>query len=171
MNKSENAPLHRINNSKTMIKQSKKLKQLALVLIMPFILSSCEKEEELNNPDNASFPGLTNSMDASAVAELLTIGNGLRITRLTDEEEDETYLFDSYLFVFNTDGTVSATDAGKTVNGSYAVFRDDGKIELSMSFPNDPSFRELNDDWYFISFHQNLIRFDDSGDRLEFQQQ
>jgi len=73
--------------------------------------------------------------------------------------------------VLNTDGTVSATDAGKTVNGSYAVFRDDGKTELSMSFPDDPSFRELNDDWYFISFHQNLIRFNDGGDLLEFQQQ
>ncbi|HBH22472.1 MAG TPA: hypothetical protein DDY13_03520, partial [Cytophagales bacterium] len=86
-------------------------------------------------------------------------------------EDNETYLFDSYLFVFNSDETVSATDANETIQGSYSVFRDDGRIELRMNFFNNPGFTELNDDWYFISINQKIIRFDDSGDMLEFQQQ
>ncbi len=95
----------------------------------------------------------------------------MRITLLTDDEDDETYYFDSYLFSFNSDGTVSATDANGTVNGTYSVFRDDERVEFQMSFPSVQNFSELNDDWYFISIKQNTIRFDDDDDILEFQQQ
>jgi hypothetical protein len=85
--------------------------------------------------------------------------------------KDQIHEIDSYLFVFNSDETVSATDANETIQGSYSVFRDDGRIELRMNFFNNPGFTELNDDWYFISINQKIIRFDDSGDMLEFQQQ
>jgi hypothetical protein len=97
--------------------------------------------------------------------------NGLKITLLTDDEDNETYYFDSYLFNFNSDGRVVATDANGSVNGTYSVFRDDGRVELRMDFPDIQNFDELDDDWYFISINQNTIRFDDDGDLLEFQQQ
>jgi hypothetical protein len=106
-----------------------------------------------------------------SVSDFLRVSDGLVIVLLTDDEDDETSYFDSYVFNFDSDGSVVATDSNNTVNGTYSVFRDDGRIELRMNFPNTQNFGELNDDWYFISINQNTIRFDDDGDILEFQQQ
>lgn len=131
------------------------------MLLLSVVIVACNEDENISPTGN----------DVDSVSEFLTSDNGLRITLLMDDEDNETYLFDSYLFVFNSDETVRATDANETVNGTYSVFRDDGRIELRMSFLNNPSFKELNDDWYFISINQNTIRFDDSGDILEFQPQ
>lgn len=98
-------------------------------------------------------------------------GNGLVITLLTDEQDNETNYFDSYIFTFYSDGSVVATNTNSTVNGTYSIFADDGKIELRMDFPDIQNFDELDDEWYFIAINQNTIRFNDDGDRLEFQQQ
>lgn len=131
------------------------------ILLCSATLLACDEEDNISPISN----------DVDSVSEFLLDGNGLRITLLTDDEDDETYYFDSYLFSFNSDGTVSATDANGTVNGTYSVFRDDERVEFQMSFPSVQNFSELNDDWYFISIKQNTIRFDDDDDILEFQQQ
>jgi hypothetical protein len=131
------------------------------LLFLSAALVACEQDENVTPTSD--------TMDS--VSEFLLNDNGLRITRLTDDEDDETYYFDAYLFVFRTDGTVRASNSSTTVDGTYSVFRDDGRIELQMDFPDIQNFDELDDDWYFISINQNTIRFDDDGDILEFQQQ
>lgn len=136
------------------------LKKIPLLLLLVTHVA-CNQDDDVSPASN----------NTDSVTDFLTHGNGLRITLLTDDDDNETYYFDAYLFTFSTDGTVAATNANETVNGTYSVFRDDGKIELRMAFPNNPGFKELNDDWYFISINQSTIRFDDSGDILEFQQQ
>jgi hypothetical protein len=108
--------------------------------------------------------------DAGAVSSFLMHNNGLVITLLTDDEDNETYYFEGFVFNFNSSGGVVATNGSDTINGSYDVFRDDGRVELYMDFPNIGNFEELDDDWYFISIDQNTIRFNDDGDRLEFRQ-
>lgn len=131
------------------------------ILFCSMALLACDQDDDM----------ISTSNDTQSVSEFLMTNNGLIITLLTDDEDNETYYFDSYLFNFNSDGSVVATDANNTVNGTYSVFRDDGRTELRMNFPNIQNFDELNDDWYFISINQNTIRFDDDGDVLEFQQQ
>ncbi|MEZ4987082.1 MAG: hypothetical protein R2795_18920 [Saprospiraceae bacterium] len=112
-----------------------------------------------------------NSNDPQAVSSVLASDNEWIITLFTDDGENETYYFESYRFNFDLDGSVVATGNNDIVTGTYSVFRDDGRVELKMSFPNIQYFDELNDDWYFISMDQNVVRFDDDGDRLEFQKQ
>jgi len=137
------------------------MKKILFALSMLIALTACDED---NNADPSNN-------DTGTVSGFLIGDNGLRITLLTDDEDNETYYFDSYLFVFSTDGKVTASDASNTVNGTYSVFRDDGRVELMMNFPNVQNFSELNDDWYFISINQNTIRFNDDGDILEFQKQ
>jgi hypothetical protein len=103
------------------------------------------------------------------VSEFLLSEDGLIISLLTDDQDDETYYFESYVFFFEPDGSVLASSATQTVNGTYRVFRDDGRTELRMNFPDIRNFDELDDDWYFRSIDQNTIRFDDNEDKLEFQ--
>jgi hypothetical protein len=125
------------------------------ILLCSMVLLAC------NQDDNET---------TQSVSAFLMANDGLIITLLTDDEDDETHYFDSYVFNFNSNGSVVATDGSNTINGSYSVFRDDGRVELYMDFPNIQNFDELDDDWYFISIDQNTIRFNDDGDRLEFQQ-
>jgi hypothetical protein len=136
------------------------MKYLFLFFVL-LVLGSWENEDSVN-PTNG---------DIESVTQFLYDENGLVIVRLADDEDDETYYFDSYVFNFASDGSVVATDNDNTVNRTYSVFTDDGRIELIMSFPNINNFNELNDDWYFISINAHKIKFDDDGDVLEFQQQ
>jgi hypothetical protein len=136
-------------------------KTISLLLLLSLVLISCDKDDTISPTPN----------DIESVSEFLAIEKGLKLTLLTDGGDNETYYFDSYLFTFDPDGTVTATDTDETIQGTYSVFRDDGRIELRMNFPNIQNFTELNDDWYFISINQDTIRFDDDGDILEFKQQ
>ena len=130
---------------------------------MTFGLLSCEKEDTLN----------TTSSDASVseVKMMLNSSNGVKITEFIEEGVNKTTEFTSWLFTFNSNGSVSATKPGENVSGTYLVFSDDSQIELSMTFPNGSELIELTDDWYFISENGNTIRFDDNGDVIQFERQ
>lgn len=112
----------------------------------------------------------TTNQNPNTVSDFILFGEGLVISLLTDDGENETDYFEGYVFLFNPNGTVSASNGSTTVDGTYSVFQDDGRTELAMNFPSVGNFDELDDDWYFISINQNTIRFDDDGDVLEFQQ-
>lgn len=131
------------------------------ILLCSTVFVACDDDDDLSSTGN----------DLDAVSEFLLNDRGLVISLLTDDDEDETFYFDSFVFVFNSDGTVVATKGNETVTGSYSVSRDDGSIELQMNFPDIQNFDELNEDWDFIAIIQNTIRFDDDGDRLEFRRQ
>ena len=137
------------------------MKKIIILLGLSVALFSCTKEDTSNPPSNS-----TESLTSS-----LTIANGLRISEFIEEGVNETAMFSPYLFIFNTNGTVMATKTGHSINGTYLVFVDDNKTELMMAFPNNSEFYELTDDWYFISQNGNTIRFEDSGDILQFEQQ
>jgi hypothetical protein len=122
---------------------------------------SCQKDDNVN-PTNDSI---------SSVNEFLRYQNGLRITELIEEGTNKTAQFSPYLFVFKENGTVTATQASETVNGTYLVFRDDNRTELRMTFPNNSILLELSDDWYFVSQNATTIRFEDNGDIVQFQKQ
>ena len=145
------------------MKRSKAFIALSFALLLSLAFVACDDDED--------YLIITSSTDPQPVLAALTDPNGLRISLLTDDGEDETNDFVSYLFNFQADETVTARNSTETVAGIYSLFTDDGRLELRMSFPNNPRFSELNDDWYFISVDQNRIRFDDSGDVLEFQPQ
>jgi hypothetical protein len=139
---------------------SNTFKKPFFLLLLSVLLVACDEEDPIvptiDTPD--------------AVTELVLNGNGLIITLLTDDADNQTDEFDGFLFVFNEDGTVVAASPDDTVNGTYSISRDDGRIELEMNFSDVLEFDELNDDWYFISEDQGTIRFEDDGDILEFGQ-
>jgi hypothetical protein len=122
---------------------------------------SCQKDDNVG-PTNDSILSVNN---------FLKNQNGLRINELIEEGTNKTTQFSPYLFVFNENGTVTATQASETINGNYLVFRDDNRTELRMTFPNNSILFELSDDWYFVSKNATTIRFEDNGDIVQFQKQ
>ena len=137
------------------------MKRLTLVFCLSLGLLSCKEDDNLD-------PVAISSNELTAA---LTVADGLIISEFIEEGVNETDSFLDYLFVFDADGTVSATKTGHSISGTYRVFTDDGKTELMMTFPNSSELNELTDDWYFISKSDNTLKFDDRGDVLEFQQQ
>lgn len=137
------------------------MRRLISVLCLSVGIFSCEKDDNVN-PTNDNI---------STVNEFIRNQNGLRITELIEEGSNKTVQFSPYLFVFNDNGTVTATQASETVNGIYLVFRDDNRTELRMTFPENSLLFELSDDWYFISKNTTIIRFDDNGGIVQFQKQ
>jgi hypothetical protein len=149
---------------------------LALIALS---LIACEQEDDNDSSPSNGSSNSTNTTSSSsnsnsnttagAIRDNLLNDDGWIISLFTEEGKDETQYFTAYTFNFHSNGNVMARSANDSINGSYSVSTDDGKIELSMSFPNQGNFGELTDDWYFITQDQDKILFDDSGDVIEFQ--
>lgn len=137
------------------------MKRVIFLLCLSIGILSCQKDDNVS-PTNDSI---------SSVNDFLRNQNGLRISELIEEGTNKTAQFSPYLFVFNENGTVTATQSSETLNGTYLVFRDDNITELRMTFPNNTILFELSDDWYFVSQNANTIRFEDNGDIVQFQKQ
>jgi hypothetical protein len=136
------------------------MKRLIILLCLSVVMLSCQK-----NTVNPTDDGIVK------VNDFLRNQNGLRITEFIEEGTIKTSQYDHYLFVFNENGKVTATQSNETVNGTYLVFRDDNRTELRMTFPNNNILFELSDDWYFVSKNATTIRFEDNGDIVQLQKQ
>lgn len=142
-----------------MLRNYKSALSVYVLLFCSILFLACNQDDDAD----------ATSVDPQSVSSFLMEDNGFIIRLLIDDGDDETADFSSYVFNFNADGSVVASDDNNMITGSYSVIRDDGRVELEMSFTTNPNFDELNDEWYFISIDQNVIRFDDDGDILEFQ--
>ncbi len=84
------------------------------------------------------------------------------------DNTDETYKFSGYNFVFNTGGTVTATKAGLTINGTWS----ETSTKFILNFGTDPVFSDLNDDWQKEEKTVNSIKLKDDNplqdDKLQF---
>ena len=135
------------------------MKRLIFMLFLSVGILSCQKDNNVSPTNNSIL----------SVNEFLRTQNGLRITELIEEGTNKTTRFNPYLFVFNENGTVTATQSSETINGTYLVFSDDNRTELRMTFPNNSLLFELSDDWYYVTQNAATIRFEDNGEIVQFQ--
>jgi hypothetical protein len=93
----------------------------------------------------------------------------------TNQGVDETPDFGGYIFVFNTDGTFTATRKQVSVTGNWSRGNDAGrqKLVLTISSAADAHLAELNDDWNIsLMTDSNVNLLDDKGQHdLRFQKQ
>ncbi len=93
-----------------------------------------------------------------------------KITLFMEDNEDETYYFNGFVFTFKSDNTVSAVNGSTTINGTWKLEKesdDDNPkhTELILNFPVQNNFDELNDDWHVIKLESKRIELEDvSGD-------
>jgi hypothetical protein len=106
--------------------------------------------------------------DVEKLESDLTVKNGLVITSFIEDGENELEDVKDYVFTFTDNGTVSALKNNVTSTGTYRVFKDDGKVELTMNFNNNSNLSELSDDWYFVSSKDGIITFEEENDLLVF---
>lgn len=86
------------------------------------------------------------------------------VNLMEDSGTDETCDYAAYEFLFNVNGTVTATSATTTKNGFWTAMDDSGSIDLILNFDldgtNDP-FEDLNDDWDVQNYTNLFIQLMD----------
>ena len=122
------------------------------------INSNTELQNAIENCDTTTEP-----TDPADLETVLTTDSWY-ITYFFDDE-DETYHFQGYEFVFNQDGTVTASNGSTTVNGTWSITNSSSsQTKLNLDFGDDDPFEELEEDWKLIDFSEEMIRlFDVSG--------
>ncbi len=98
----------------------------------------------------------------SGSADFTTIlTNGIWYVSYYFHGQDETYLYTSYTFTFNTNGTVLA-QGNQTVNGTWLKYINSGNDSLELDFDGG-TLSDLDDDWELIEFNENQIRLKDGS--------
>ena len=86
------------------------------------------------------------------------------INLLNDDGNDETCDYVEYEFVYNLNGTVTATSTSNTKNGFWTVTDSGSGLDLVLNFDvsgtNDP-FEDLNDDWDVTNYTTAIIQLMD----------
>lgn len=98
--------------------------------------------------------------------EITSSESGYRLFQFIEEGVDKTTEFEGFTFQFLNDNSVIATRENVIINGTFSVFNDDGKTELSMIFPSNSMLNEFTDDWYFVSENNGRKLFSDNNCRL-----
>jgi hypothetical protein len=135
----------------------------SILLMISFSLMSftCSDDDDGNNQDN--------SQEISQIETNVESGTWI-ITSYIDSGDNETSDFNGYIFTFEANGTLNATNGSTTYNGSWSVTSsssnddsNDSDIDFNISFsvPDDHDFDDLNDDWDIISHTSNIINLRD----------
>lgn len=121
-----------------------------LPLLLFFAITACSKKD-----DNSS------NISETAVSNTITASGNWRITYYYDTDHEETVNYNGYAFTFASNGTLTATKTGTTINGFWSTGTDDSKTKLNISFTTPPAFAELSDDWHVVERTDTKIRLED----------
>jgi hypothetical protein len=97
-----------------------------------------------------------------------------KVSSFREEDKDETSHFDGYVFVFNTDNTVTATKGNSSEKGTWSTGTDDSKTKMNINFSTAP-LNELSEDWTIVNGSKSSIELkhvsggDGGTDYLTFQ--
>lgn len=90
------------------------------------------------------------------------------ITSYSDDGIDHTAWFNGFLFTFNENGTLGATDGQTALSGAWSLSGpgdDDSEpyLELTVYFAAPDAFREISEDWKVVGFKAAELTLSDSG--------
>lgn len=129
--------------------------------------STCEFEHD-DDDDHGSH----HSIAAAPVINTATSGTW-KIAYYSDSGNDRTAWFANYLFTFNPDNAVLATNGDNSFTGSWSVANshhsksgsdDDygsSDVDFNLGFGSPAQFAELTDDWNIVSYSANRIELID----------
>lgn len=104
----------------------------------------------------------SNSGSTDDFIDVLTNGTW-RISYYHEGDDDETIVYNGYVFTFNTDNTITITKNSATFNGTWLFYEEDGVDILEIDFEDDP-LDDLDDDWELLEFSSTLIQLKEEGD-------
>ena len=123
--------------------------RLSLLVTMIIAILSCSNDDDPTN-------------SPTAVENTVKTGTW-KITRFEDSGNNETASFSGYNFVFDANGTLTASSGTNLFVGTWSV-TDDGSsddnsddMHFNINFSLNNSFEELSEDWHFVSYSASRI--------------
>lgn len=104
----------------------------------------------------------SNSGSTDDFVDLLTSGNW-RISYYHEGDDDETSVYNGFIFTFNTNATITITRNSSTFTGTWLFYEENGLDILEIDFQDDP-LDDLDDDWELLEFSSTLIQLKEEGD-------
>ena len=131
------------------------------MLSFSLMSSSCSSDDDDGDLND-------NSQQISQIENIVE-SETWRITNFIDSGENETSDFTGYDFLFNSDGSLIATNGNDTLDGTWSITDDsssssgDDDIDFNIFFPvpDTNDFEDLNDDWDIISSTSTKIELID----------
>jgi len=132
-----------------------------ILLLSVFLLSStCSSDDDDGTPNDNSGQIQQIMVEAQS--------GTWRITSYIDSGQDETSDFSGYNFLFESNGTLTATKDDLTRTGSWSVTdsssndsSDDIDFNIFFNVPESDIFEDLNDDWDIVSHSETMIKLRD----------
>jgi hypothetical protein len=104
----------------------------------------------------------SNSGSTDDFIDVLTSGNW-RISYYHNSDEDDTSVYNGYVFTINANNTITITRNSSTFTGTWLFYEEDGVDLLEIDFQDDP-LDDLDDDWELLEFSSTLIQLKEEGD-------
>ena len=133
---------------------------LVVVIFSMVVFGSCEK-------DNSETGNQITSADVAEIKATAMDGEW-RITYYFDTDKEETTDYSGYVFSFNADGSLIASNGSVEVVGVWSVTNSDssddddsGDVDFNISFTSPANFEELTDDWDILEYSSTIIKLTD----------
>lgn len=138
------------------------LKGLILLLSLSLLSSTCSHHDDDDGSSN------DNSGQVQQIESQAESGTW-RITSFIDSGQDETNDFSGFNFLFDSNGTLTATSSNTILTGSWSVTdsnsnddsNDDIDFNIFFNVSESSNFEDINDDWDIVSHSDNMIKLRD----------
>ena len=129
------------------------------ILISFIAFASCSSDDDAGNVNTNEFEHIKSTLPQGE----------WKISKFIDIETDKTSAFESFVFTFNEDGSVTAQNDLFTENGIWAYDNTSNNAEeLVLQFSEQVPFDEINDDYDIVSVSNSTVELaDESGENGE----
>lgn len=139
------------------------MKRIVNLLVLSFVLVSCSTDE--NNGDDEVMV-----VNTEEVKAMVTNGEW-KITFYADSDVEETSNYVGYVFTFNPDGTLGATNGSTSLSGAWSITESENSdsdesesdVDFNIFFASPDSFEELADDWDILKYTSSKIELWDTS--------
>jgi hypothetical protein len=104
----------------------------------------------------------SNSGSTDDFIDVITSGNW-RISYYHEGDDDETSVYNGFVFTFNANNTITITRNSSNFTGTWLFYEENGLDILEIDFQDDP-LNNLDDDWELLEFSSTLIQLKEEGD-------
>jgi ABC-type phosphate/phosphonate transport system substrate-binding protein len=136
--------------------KTRKLVKTMVIVAVTFFMMSCSSSGSDIITDNSA-----------RIQQIKTtaISGNWRITNFNDSGSNKTSNFTGYSFIFNDNGTLTATNGSNTISGSWSVTNSSNSsssnssddIDFNIAFSSPQNFAELTEDWSIVSTSNSKI--------------
>ncbi|WP_273565980.1 hypothetical protein [Maribacter halichondriae] len=134
---------------------------LTVLILAILVFKSCSKDDGKEN-------NVVDSSDIPSIKSAITNGDW-HISYYFDSDKEETSDYVDYIFTFQENGTLGATDGNTSLSGAWSITTSDNSnddtstsdVDFNILFSSPEIFEELSDDWDIKSYSNNQIELMD----------